>query len=100
VEATIKHQANQPQELRSLVDQQQSPGASPTAAMGATMAAGSARQAMTDACNCGPGQMVIMNNNNTMIHTQTMYRRNSLSGNNRQPEPFNPLAYGCWICGR
>jgi len=68
------------------------PGASPTAAMGATMAAGSARQAMTDACNCGPGQMVIMNNNNTMIHTQTMYRRNSLSGNNRQPEPFNPLA--------
>jgi hypothetical protein len=47
---------------------------------------------MEDACNCGPGQLVVMNNNRTMNHVQTVYRGSSGMGSVRPGESFNPLA--------
>ena len=61
-------------------------------AQGATLAAGSRARAIEDACNCGPGQLVVMNNNRTMNHVQTVYRGNSGMGSVRPGESFNPLA--------
>lgn len=69
------------------------PGAvPPTVQQGRTLAAGSTAQAMEENTNARTGQVVVMNNTRTMIHTQTVHRGGSLQNTQRpNTREFNPF---------
>jgi len=68
------------------------PSAPTAVAQGKTMAEGSARQAMAENSRPQGPQLVVMNNNRTMMHTKTVHRGSSLQ-NTQRPNTgqFNPF---------
>ena len=68
------------------------PSAPTAVAQGRTMAEGSARQAMAENSRPQGPQLVVMNNNRTMMHTKTVHRGGSLQ-NMQRPNAgeFNPF---------